>query len=295
MVAGLGEAEATRIVFRIAGEDVAAALEVAQRHIEMRAIAGAVGKRLRHHRRNQTFLLGIVFRHHAEEGDAVASRQGIGIGEVELILAAGVLVVEGIQVPAEVVDDARHLVEPGEIAHEAAHVVAGLDQLVVGIGRVQRAIGCLLQDEDLAFDAEVEAEAHLGCLGDLLLQRNPGRERIWFAMERQVCWRPRELRLPRQLNDMGEVRHRGKLVLVRLLAEAIQRVAGVEFGAIHHMRQMIDRDDLALLRAMDVDIGADNVFHALVAQVVLQGGHTWVFHHDVHEAVSVAGAVARCV
>ena len=60
----------------------------------MRAIAGAVGERLGHRGGNQPLLLGVVFGHEAEERHAIARRERVRIGEIELVLAIGVFMVE---------------------------------------------------------------------------------------------------------------------------------------------------------------------------------------------------------
>ena len=271
VVAGLGEAETAGIVARRTGEQVAAGLGVGERHVEMGAVAGAVGEGLGHHRRDQPLLLGVVLRHHAEEGQPVAGRERVGVLEVELELAVRILVVERVQIPAEIVDRGRDLVEPGEVVDEAAHVVAGFHEFIVRDRRVQRAVGGLAQEEDLALDAEVEAEAHgLGLLQHVL-QRHAGRERVGLAPEGEVGRRPGELALPGKRDDAREVGDRGEFVLVRSLSEAVEGVAGVALGAGRHLRQVVEGDHLGLLRAVDVDIGADDVLHAFAAQIVLHG------------------------
>ena len=101
-------------------EQIVAAGEIVERHVEMRAAAGLVGEGLGHHGRQQAFFLGVVLGHVAEKDQAVAHGQRVGVFEIELVLPVGVLVVEGIEVPAEIVDAGRDLVEPAEIVEEAA-------------------------------------------------------------------------------------------------------------------------------------------------------------------------------
>ena len=137
---------------------------------------------------------------------------------------------------------------------------------------MERAVRLLLQQEDLAFDAEIEAEPHGLGLGHDGLQGDTGRERIRLALERQVRRTPGELRFPGQLDQLGEVRHGGQFVLVRSLAEPVEGITGIALGPRRHLRKVVDGHDLGLLRAMDVDISADDVFHALGAQLVLQLG-----------------------
>ena len=158
----------------VALEQVVAGFQVVERHVEVRAAAGAVGEGLRHEGGEQPFLRGVVLRHQAEEDVAVAHRQRVGILEVELELRVGVLVVERVEVPAKVVDRGGHLVEPGVAVEEALHVVTGLHQVVVGVRDLQRAVLGELHDEQLALDAEVHAEAHLRRVGELVLERDAG-------------------------------------------------------------------------------------------------------------------------
>ena len=72
-----------------------------------------------------------------------------------------------------------------------------------------------------------------------------------------------------KLDDVVEIGNGGDLVFVRLLAETVERVAGIALGAVRHVLEMIERHDLALLHAVNVDIGADAIFHALGAQLFL--------------------------
>ncbi len=167
--------------------------------------------------------------HEAEEGQPVARGQRVGVVEVEFELAVGVLVVEGVEVPAQFVDGGGHLVQPGEIVDEAAHVVARLGQLVVGDRHRQAAILILLQQEDLALDAEVHAVAQLGGFLELVLERDPGVERVGLALEVVVGGDPGDLGFPGQLDGTVEIGHRGQFVVVGRLAEAVQGIAGVAF------------------------------------------------------------------
>ncbi len=108
--------------------------------------------------------------HVTEEDKAIAHGQRIRILEIEFVLAVAVLVVEGIEIPAKSVHAGGNFVEPGEIVHEAAHVVTGFDQTVVRIGDGQCAVVIALEDIDLAFDPKIEAEAHLGGLSQHALE-----------------------------------------------------------------------------------------------------------------------------
>lgn len=80
---------------------------------------------------------------------------------------------------------------------------------------------------------------------------------------------PRDLRFPRKLDQAREIRDGGQFVLVRCLAKAIQRVAGVALGTLCHVVQLV-------LEPHEVDGGAEQSqltansadLHALVQSVL---------------------------
>ncbi len=232
--------------------------QVVEALVEMRAVAGLVGKGLRHEGRDEPELLGDVLRQVAKEDVAVAHGERVRVREVELELAVPVLVVERVDVPAEPVHQRHHAIEEREAAQERAHVVAGLGERVGRI-RDDEASVLELEDVDLALDAEVHAEAHLGRLGEHALQRDARVQGIGLAVEVVVGRQPRDLGPPRQLDQALDVRHRADLVVVRRLAEPVERVAGEELRAGHHVLEVGDRHALRLRVAVDVDVGADAV------------------------------------
>ena len=177
----------------------------------------------------------IVLRHHPEKDVAIAHRQRVGVFEIEFELRIRVLVVETVKVPAEGVDRRGHLVEPGETIDETLHVVATLDEIVVGVGHAQPALFVQLHDVDLALDAEIEAEAHAGGLGEHLLQGDARVDLVRLAVKGVVRRHPGHLRPPRQDRDGFEIGHGADFVVVGALAEAVERVAGVELGAVGEM------------------------------------------------------------
>lgn len=94
----------------------------------------------------------------------------------------GVLVIERIEIPAEVIDRRRDFVDPGVAIEEAFHVVAGLDEVVVIVGDLELALFGEPQDVDLGFDPEVHSESHFRRLGEDLLG-DTGVDRVGFAVE----------------------------------------------------------------------------------------------------------------
>ena len=96
-VAHLGQRQALRIL-RVMEQ--VGLLRVAERDVEMRAAAGAVGKRLRHEAADHAVLAGDLAHRHLHQREVVGRGQRIGIGEVHLELAVRVLVVDLVDVDA---------------------------------------------------------------------------------------------------------------------------------------------------------------------------------------------------
>jgi hypothetical protein len=69
-----------------------------------------------------------------------------------------------------------------------------------------------------------------------------------------------------------KVRDGGDLIVIGRLAEAIERVTGVELRAVGEMLEVGDGDDFALGDAMDIDIGAEAILHAILAEALLELG-----------------------
>ena len=98
LVGDLAQAEAARVVVRVAHEQVR--LAVPEAHVEVGAVAGQVGERLRHEGRDQAALLRQRLDHVAVEDRAVAGRERVGEVEVLLELPVGVLVVGRVHRPS---------------------------------------------------------------------------------------------------------------------------------------------------------------------------------------------------
>ena len=194
----------------------------------MRAVTGLVSKRFRHKGRDQAFLACVFFGHGAQEGIAVAGRDHITVGKIEFELAVGVFVIKGVYVPAEVVHAGDHPVDPAEVVQKTTRVVAGLFQLVFRVRHAQRAVFVLAQQKHFGLDAEVHAKAHCGRFLGHRFERRAGIEHVWLAVECVVGRHPRHLRLPRQLDDVIQIRYGGDLVIVRRLAETVERIASIQ-------------------------------------------------------------------
>jgi hypothetical protein len=91
-------------------------------------------------------------------------------------------------------------------------------------------------------------------------------------MEVVVGGEPGQLLAPGDLHPAFEVRHRRDLVLVGLLPQAVERVAGVQLRALGEVLEVADRHELPLGHAVDVDVGAQAVAHARLDELGLERG-----------------------
>ena len=128
----------------------------------MAAVAGQVRERLGHERGDQAALLGERFDHVAKEDRAVAGRQRVGVLEVLLELAVGVLVVGGVVVPPQRGDGLGNLGDEVEVSGQRAHVVAGLVERVAVIGDLDSAVLGPAHEEVLEFGADLQLISLVG-------------------------------------------------------------------------------------------------------------------------------------
>ena len=75
---------------------------------------------------------------------------------------------------------------------------------------------------------------------------------------------------PGKLDDVVQVRNGSNFVVVRLLAQAVERITGVEFGAAREMFEVFDGHEFALGHAMNVHVSANAVFHALFDEFLFE-------------------------
>ena len=123
----------------------------------MGAGARAIGVGLGHEGREAAVLSRDLVRHQAEEDVAVGHREGVDVAEVDLELADAVLVVEGVDVPAEAVHGADELAHPAHVVEHAGDVVGRLREMLAVRQRAEGAERIVLQYEELGLHAEVEA------------------------------------------------------------------------------------------------------------------------------------------
>ena len=170
LIGALGEAAAA-FVARIA-RYVLAGIDVGERHVEMRAGSRPVGIGLGHHGGLKPVLPGQLLHHQAPHHETVGHGHRVGIGKVELELAVGVFMIEGMHLPAELVHRRDDVVEELEVEKGEARVVGGLGNGVARIVRRDAVMrrGIAPHDVSLAFDADVELQSELGGALDLLRQ-----------------------------------------------------------------------------------------------------------------------------
>ena len=75
-----------------------------------------------------------------------------------------------------------------------------------------------------------------------------------------------DVRTPRKLHDGIRIGNDGQLVIMRSLAESVERGSGEELRAAHHPIEMIDRHCLGFGDAVDVDVEGHAVFDTLIHQ-----------------------------
>ena len=236
----------------------------------MRAGAGAVGIGLRHHGRFPAEFARDLLHHHAPDDEAIRHGHDVGIGKVELELAVGVLVVEGMHLPAERVHRRDDLVQELEIYQREARVIGRLGNRVAGIVRRNAVMrrGVAPDDVGFALDAEIELQTHLGGALDLPGEDRARAHRIRLFVIGQLAGDHGDVRPPRELHHGIRVGDHGELVVVRALAETVEGGAGKELGAAHHPVEMSDRHRLRLGDPVGVDIKGHAILDPLVDETL---------------------------
>ena len=205
-------------------------------------------------------MLGQQPEHH----HAVGHGQGVGVAEVELVLAVAALVVEGVHVPAELVQVGDHGVEERVGEHGRLQVVAP-GRLVVQVGGDERppAAVDLAQHVHLGLDAHLGGVAHGRRRLHLAAQHPAGVVAVGLAVEVQIGRGQGVPGVPGQHGEAVQVGDADALVLVGPeLAHPLQGPDGVELGAGGHGLEMVDGHALGLGDAVQVGVGPEHVPHA---------------------------------
>ena len=176
-------------------------------------------------------LAGHLVGHQAEERHLVGHRQSVGVGEVDLELPLGVLVVERVDVPTQFVHVLDEFVEPAQVVEQWGDRVAGLFQVVPFAERA-RTSGAVLEDEELGFDAEIELVTHLFGGFHLPAQQISGGRLERFASDVEIGEEQRDVLAPRQHEAPVQVGVRGELLVADVLRQSVQCRAGEQLRAL---------------------------------------------------------------
>ena len=234
--------------------------------MEVAAVAGQVRERLGHERRDQPALLGQRLDHVAVEHSPVARGERVGVLEVLLELAVGVLVVGRVVVPPEPGHRLRDLRDEVEVAGQRAHVVAGEVERVELVGDLDPPVLGAADQEVLELGADLQLVARAPRrAGQRVAQDRARAERPLLALDRDVAGEPRDVRLPGQDRQRRRVRHRDHVGIVRSLADVAGGEPG-EPGAVgQQVVDVVGGDELGARLAVHVDELGEQELDAAVA------------------------------
>ena len=251
------------------GEQVLAGIEACQRHIVMRAAAGAVGEGFGHEAGEGAVLAGHLVCQQTEIHQAIRHGQRIRVVEIDFKLAVGIFVVEGIHPPAHDVECFHQRIDDGDVVEHCRHVVAGLAEGVARAERFGAALRCFAQNKEFRLDTEIETEAHVRRSGQLALEDIARAGGKGFAVQVQITGEPGDIGVPLALLHGRGIRHGGHFVVGDILRHAIQRGAGEQFGAGEHLLEMRHGHELALAGAVNIHIAGDAVLDAALQTLLL--------------------------
>ena len=120
-------------------------LGVRDREVHVTSGPGAVRHRLGHERADHAKLTSDFACCHSEQHIAIGRGHGRRIGEVDLKLPIGILVINLINVEACGLKSTHEFFQETPAARESLVVVAGLIECVRVVGRTQRAVGIFHQ------------------------------------------------------------------------------------------------------------------------------------------------------
>ncbi len=241
--------------------------------MEVQAAARLVGEGLGHHREHRALAFGQRVRGELEQRDVVGAGDGLGVLEVDLVLAVRVLVVGLLHLHAGGLQRGAQVGEEAALARQALQVVGRLVQAVAVVERQPLAVH-LLEQEELGLDARLQRPAALGqALGgaaqDLARAVVEG-----LAGHEAVAGHAGHARHPGQRGERAQV---GPRVVLAARPGAGQggapdRRAGEARAVTHERAELVQRHPLALGRAVHVDELREQRVHALLAQGGLEGG-----------------------
>ena len=291
-IAGAGAAVAAR-------EGVVAEL-VREAHVEVAGRGEAVHERLRHERGEAAQRAGHVLGHEPEDQHPVGHAQRVGVAEVELVLPVAALVVERVHVPAQRVHVRHHRRQERVGEDGRLEVVAARRQVVRVLGheRGDAAVVALPQHVDLGLDAHVERVAQL--LRGLDLAPQHGARVVRVGLRRAGRGRPAPARSARSHGSTvtsvtsGIAAHSSSCGPRSPIPSSAPTVYSSE--PAQRGLEVVDRHALRLRHAVDVDVGAEEVLHALALQPLLQlpgQGLGCRLRHRLSRAVASPGRACR--
>ena len=280
------DAEALGVGIRtgLGSEEIRTSLEVGERHVVMATRAEVGREGLGHEGRDRSDGLGDALGHEPQKGEPVGRGEGVGVVEIELILAVSALLIEGEKAPAELVHVLRHGLKEVHRLHCLIDVVGGTGA-AVAMGRERFPASCffiLAEDIELGLDAEIELQPHGGGPLDLALQDLARVVRIGGAVVVEVAEEVSKAFVPGTDRGGVEIGHGGAFVLLRTdEAHAFHCSDGEELGALGHLFEALDGIDLGLGDAVDVDVAGEQVLHPGRLEIGLELGGFFVVDLEI--------------
>ncbi len=213
-----------------------------------------------------------MLSHKTEDEHTVGHLERVGVAEVEFVLAVAALMVEGVDIPAELVHVADHRLEEPVGQHRGLQVVApGRSVCHVLWHPGDDALVGIPEYVDLRLDSHVHPEADGCCLGDLVLQDAPEVMAVRLGMEVQVGRHHRVAAVPGQDGDRVEVGDGGALILMRAeLPHALQRSDCVQLRSGGRVGEVLNRHALRFRDPVHVGVGTEHIPDTACREIPLQ-------------------------
>ena len=241
-------------------QDVLPRLGVGYVEVDVAGAAGLVCEGFGHVGGDCSMLSGHLTGHHLEEGVTVGGGEGVGIIEVDLVLAAAVFVVGLVYPPPEAVQAVGHFLQIAEDPGNALVVVTGLFEVVDVIRVEDRNLAVLfaVYEKVLGFNADVKYETLVPQLSQHLLHVLPGAVGMRLAVYEQVRSEACGLGVPGEGSVGVDVDTGGHVVGVGPLAHAVERTPGEARAIVDNVVKRGSWDELDLGGPMNVDeLGQD--------------------------------------
>ena len=202
--------------------------------------------------------------HETEDQHAIGHPHGVRVTEIELVLAVAPFMVEGVDVPTQLVDVLHHGVQERVRLDRRLQVVSsgGQVQGVVGDEGFQPAV-------DLAHDIELRLDPHHGFKAHGpggfhdAPEHRPGIVAVGLVVKVEVSRRDGETPVPGQHGQRRQVGKSDAFILVGAeRPHALQGAHGIKLGAFHKIAEMLHGYTLRFRHAMDIHVGAVKILGA---------------------------------